>query len=136
MTDDEKTAAAIAEMAQGPKTPEEKKRWESVGHIAAEAKKRAVAMGSKARNPVMLPGERPCPCPTLKPGTTEVDTVCGELSPEMLCPKHWARVSRETRRLFVAERDRLRKVRSPNLTERMKKLIAMAITEAATGAAA
>jgi hypothetical protein len=80
---------------------------------------------------VMQPSLKPCPVPTLEPGSTKVVSVCNALTSEFFCPECWARVKPDTRRAFNAERKRLRKVRSLSVTTLMRELIAMAITEAA-----
>ena len=80
---------------------------------------------------VMQPSLKPCPVPTLEPGSEKVATVCKELTQEVFCAACWSRVSPLTRRLFNAERKRLRTVGSLSVTQLMRELIQRAVTEAA-----
>lgn len=84
---------------------------------------------------VMQPAWKPCPGPLLKKGTTEVESTCGTPTQEFVCPACWARVSKETRRAFTAERARLRKCTSLRMPTLMKQLIAKVVTECAREAA-
>jgi hypothetical protein len=83
--------------------------------------------------PLKLRGPQPRPCPGAveladKPGDFR---MCQDVTEEFLCPKHWSRVSSETRRAFNAERDRQREERQYAPSPLMRKLIEAAITESA-----
>lgn len=72
-----------------------------------------------------------CPIPTLKPGTTEVATICSKPTDEVFCDECWARVTPVTRREFNMERNRMRRCGIAQPTPRMRELIKRVIIEAA-----
>lgn len=81
---------------------------------------------------VAPPPPAKCMIPTLKPGTTEVASICGaDTDGDLCCPEHWRRVKPDTRRQYVAERKRLRLLKIAKPSELMRELIKRVIIEAA-----
>lgn len=74
-----------------------------------------------------------CIIPSLKPGTEEVASVCGKPTEpgDLCCAEHWRKVTPDTRRDFVAERKRLRKLEIAKASPLMRELIKRVIIEAA-----